>query len=41
VIEALQQAGGRFTDAARTLGVHPNYLHRLVRALNLREELSQ
>jgi Nif-specific regulatory protein len=40
VVEALQQAGGRFNDAARTLGVHPNYLHRLVRTLDLRRELS-
>jgi transcriptional regulator with GAF, ATPase, and Fis domain len=41
VMEALQQTGGRFNDAARSLGVHPNYLHRLVRALNLREEISR
>jgi Nif-specific regulatory protein len=41
VIEALQQTGGRFNDAARTLGVHANYLHRLVRALNVREQISK
>ncbi|MDQ2869697.1 MAG: sigma 54-interacting transcriptional regulator, partial [Acidobacteriota bacterium] len=35
---ALEEAGGTFTDAARILGVHPNYLHRLVTRLGLRRE---
>jgi transcriptional regulator with PAS, ATPase and Fis domain len=39
VLEAIQQAGGRYCDAAKALGVHPNYLHRLMRTLNVREEL--
>jgi transcriptional regulator with GAF, ATPase, and Fis domain len=36
ILAALDQAGGSFTDAAKLLGIHPNYLHRLVRNLNLR-----
>jgi transcriptional regulator with GAF, ATPase, and Fis domain len=36
---ALEEAGGTFTEAARLLGVHPNYLHRLVTRLDLRREI--
>jgi transcriptional regulator with GAF, ATPase, and Fis domain/pSer/pThr/pTyr-binding forkhead associated (FHA) protein len=38
ILAALSEAGGRITEAARLLGVHPNYLHRLIRNLNLRDE---
>src|SRR5262249_31135590 len=34
---ALEEAAGSYTEAARTLGVHPNYLHRLIRNLDLKE----
>lgn len=34
---ALEEAGGSCTEAAKALGVHPNYLHRLIRNLNLKE----
>ena len=34
---ALEQTQGNFTEASRILGVHANYLHRLVRNLDLRE----
>jgi Nif-specific regulatory protein len=34
---ALEEARGNYTDAARILGVHPNYLHRLIRNLDLKE----
>jgi Nif-specific regulatory protein len=37
ILEAMEQAGGNYTEAARILEVHPNYLHRLIRNLNLRE----
>ena len=37
ILAALGRAGGSFTEAAKLLGVHPNYLHRLVRNLDLRE----
>jgi transcriptional regulator with GAF, ATPase, and Fis domain len=36
IVDALDRSGGNFTDAARLLDVHPNYLHRLVSQLNLR-----
>ena len=38
---AMQQAKGSYTEAAKLLGVHPNYLHRLVRNLNLKEQLKK
>ena len=38
---ALGRADGSFTEAAKLLGVHPNYLHRLVRNLDLREEIQK
>jgi transcriptional regulator with PAS, ATPase and Fis domain len=37
ILDALQQAQGSFTEAAKILNVHPNYLHRLVTRLDLRE----
>lgn len=37
ILNALQEAKGSYTDAARILGVHPNYLHRLIRNLDLKE----
>ena len=39
IIKAVEQANGNYTEAARLLGVHPNYLHRLIRNLNLKAEL--
>jgi transcriptional regulator with GAF, ATPase, and Fis domain len=41
IINAVEQAHGNYTDAARLLGLHPNYLHRLVRNLNLRPALQR
>jgi Nif-specific regulatory protein len=35
--DALVQAGGNVTEAARMLDLHPNYLHRLLTNLGLRE----
>jgi Nif-specific regulatory protein len=37
ILNAMQQAKGSYTEAAKLLGVHPNYLHRLIRNLNLKE----
>jgi two-component system, NtrC family, response regulator HydG len=34
--EALERAGGVYTEAAKLLDIHPNYLHRLVKSLRLR-----
>jgi two-component system, NtrC family, response regulator HydG len=36
VRDALDRAHGVYTEAAKLLDVHPNYLHRLVRSLRLR-----
>ena len=41
ILRALEQSAGSFTEAARALGVHPNYLHRLIRNLNLRPEIKK
>jgi Nif-specific regulatory protein len=41
ILNAINQAGGSFTDAARLLGVHPNYLQRLVRNLNLTAQVKK
>src|SRR5580704_14136892 len=41
IINAVEQARGSYTDAAHLLGLHPNYLHRLVRNLNLRPALQR
>jgi transcriptional regulator with GAF, ATPase, and Fis domain len=37
--KALLEAKGSYTDAAKLLDVHPNYLHRLIRNLNIKDEL--
>ncbi len=39
ILKAIEEAKGNYTEAARLLGVHPNYLHRLIRNLNLRAQL--
>ncbi len=41
ILEAVERAGGHYTEAARLLGLHPNYLHRLIRNLNLRPVLKR
>jgi Nif-specific regulatory protein len=41
ILNAFEQAKGSYTEAAKILGVHPNYLHRLVRNLNLKEQLKR
>ncbi len=39
ILKAVEQAGGNYTEAAKLLGVHPNYLHRLIRNMNLKAEI--
>lgn len=39
ILKAVEEAKGNYTEAAKLLGVHPNYLHRLLRNLNLRAQL--
>ena len=41
IIDAYVQGKGDYKAAARLLGLHPNYLLRLVRNLNLREEINR
>jgi Nif-specific regulatory protein len=41
IISAMEEAKGNYTHAARILGVHPTYLHRLIRNLDLKGELVQ
>ncbi len=41
ILGAMQQAKGSYTGAAKLLGVHPNYLHRLIRNLNLKDQLKK
>ena len=36
IVRTLDETKGNFTEAARALGVHPSYLHRLMRNLGLR-----
>ena len=35
LLHAVEQAQNNYNEAARMLGIHPNYLHRLMRNLNL------
>ena len=39
ILDAVEQAGGNVTRAAERLGLHPNYLHRLISNLALRERI--
>jgi DNA-binding NtrC family response regulator len=39
ILDAVEQAGGNVTRAAEKLGLHPNYLHRLISNLGLRDRL--
>jgi transcriptional regulator with PAS, ATPase and Fis domain len=41
ILGALEQAAGNITEAAKLLGVHANYLHRLMRNLELRPAMKK
>jgi transcriptional regulator with GAF, ATPase, and Fis domain len=41
ILGALEQGGGNITEAAKLLGVHANYLHRLMRNLELRSKMKK
>jgi DNA-binding NtrC family response regulator len=41
ILKAVQQCRGNYTEAAKVLGVHPNYLHRLIRNLGIRTMLAK
>jgi transcriptional regulator with GAF, ATPase, and Fis domain len=38
VTQALESAGGNYTEAARRLGVHVTYLHRLMKAFKMKQD---
>ena len=40
-MDVADQAGGSYTEAARWLRLHPTNLHRLIRTLNLRDDLNK
>lgn len=40
IFDAVEQARGNYVEAAGILGVHPNYLHRLIRNLGLKDALN-
>jgi Nif-specific regulatory protein len=39
IAAAFREAHHSYTEAARLLGLHPNYLHRLIRTLNMKSTL--
>jgi transcriptional regulator with PAS, ATPase and Fis domain len=39
IIKAVEQADNNFTRAARLLNLHPNYLYRLIRNMDIRKDL--
>jgi DNA-binding NtrC family response regulator len=41
VITAMDEAKGSHIEAARLLGIHPKYLHRLIKNLNLKSDLKR
>ncbi len=41
VLTALDEANGSPVEAARLLGIHPKYLHRLIRNLNLKSGMKR
>jgi Nif-specific regulatory protein len=41
ILEAFHEAHRSYTEAARLLGLHPNYLHRLIRILDMKTVLER
>jgi len=41
IMDAVKQTKGSYTEAAKLLGVHPNYLHRLIRNLDIKSEIEK
>ncbi len=39
IVDAVKQSRGNYTEAAKLLGVHPNYLHRLIRNLDIKSDV--
>ena len=41
ILEAVTAAQGNYVEAAKILGVHANYLHRLIKNLDLKDDLNK
>jgi transcriptional regulator with GAF, ATPase, and Fis domain len=41
IIDAVVQTQGNYVEAASILGVHPNYLHRLIKNLRLKDAINE
>jgi len=41
ILQALQDANGSYIEAAKSLGLHPNSLLRLIRRLDLKLEVKR
>ena len=41
VLTAVKDADGNITKAAKSLDIHPNYLHQVIRNLGLRQQLKE
>ena len=41
ILKAFEGSAGNYTETAKLLGLHPNYLHRLIRNLDLKPELKK
>jgi transcriptional regulator with GAF, ATPase, and Fis domain len=41
ILDAVEQTRGNYVEAAAILGVHPNYLHRLIRNLDLKDAIKE
>jgi Nif-specific regulatory protein len=41
IVNAVEQSNGTYVRAAKALGLHPNYLHRLIREMGLKDELKR
>jgi len=40
IVQAVQRSGGMITEAAKLLGIHPKYLHRLIRNLSIKKMIA-
>jgi two-component system, NtrC family, response regulator HydG len=41
IMNALEQSKGNYTEAAKSLGIHPNNLHRIIRTLDLKAAVAK
>ena len=41
IMNAVEHTRGNYVEAASVLGVHPNYLHRLIRNLGMKDDLNR